>query len=244
VHRRLILWLPAAAVLTACGRAEPGGPAASVPGGSAASVPSSAATPSASASRAAVAADYRWLAGGNEFGKGFSFVWVKGLTTSEVLNRLSGKELERVYWHQLVGPGDGQRGPADRRYFGVSRIDDWVLVVEDNGTLAMSDDVLGPLSAKTTAVAHYRGPDGHGRLLMLTDRGVDLQFDPLDNARRTGSRSAELSATIASAGFTGASDPISCTAAAFALTERLTGIAMTRELLEDKTYLLSTAARD
>jgi hypothetical protein len=183
------------------------------------------------------------MAASDEFGKGFSFVWVKGLTTQEVLNRLGGKELERVFWHQLVGPGDGQRGPADRRYFGVSRIDGWVLVVEDNGTLGISDEVLGPLSAKTTVVAHYRGADGHGRLLMLTDGGVDLQFDPLDSARRTGGRAAELSPVITSVGFTDASDPISCTAAAFALTERLTGIAMTRELLEEKTYLLSTAPR-
>lgn len=236
MHRRLILVLPAAAVLAGCGRDGSGKPAASAPSSTAPSVPA--------ASRAAVASDYRWLAASDEFGKAFSFIWVNGLTSLEVLDRLGGKELERVFWHQLVGPGDGQRGPADQRYFGVARIDDWVLVVEDNGTLGISDEVLGPLSAKTTVVAHYRAADGHGRLLVLTDGGVDLQFDPLASAKRTGRRAAELSPVIASVGFTGTGDPVTCTAAAFALTERLTGIAVTRELLEEKTYLLSTAPRD
>jgi hypothetical protein len=241
VHRRLILCLPAVAVLAGCGGDGSAEPAASTTGGPPSAVSSSTAPVVPSSSRAAVAADYRWLAAGNEFGKGFSFVWVKGLTTSEVLSRLGGKELERVFWHQLVGPGDGQRGPADVRYFGVARIDDWVLIVEDNGTLGTSDDVLRPLSAKTTVVAHYRSANGRGRLLMLTDGGVDLQFDPSNSAQRTGRRAAELAPMIASAGFAHAADAVTRTAAAFALTERLTGIAMTRELLEAKTYLLSTA---
>jgi hypothetical protein len=188
-----------------------------------------------------VAGDYRWITTGDDFAKGFSFLWVQGLTSKQVLDRLGGKELERVFWHQLVGPGDGQRGPTGQRFFGVARVDDWVLVVEEAGTLGISDTLLGPLSAQTTVVSHYRGADGDERMLVLTDGAVDLRFNPQSDAARTGRRAAELSPEITAAGFGTATDPQSRTAAAFALTDRLTGIAMTRELVEEKTYLWSTA---
>ena len=179
----------------------------------------------------------------DDFAKGFSFVWVRDLTTRQVLDRLGGTELERVFWHQLVGPGDGQRGPAGQRFFGVARVEDWVLVVEENGTLGVSDPLLGRLSEQTTVISHYRGADGDEQMLVLTDGAVDLRFDPQSDAARTGRRAPELSAEITAAGFDATVGPESRTAAAFALTERLTGIAMTRALVEEKTYLLSTAPR-
>ncbi len=189
-----------------------------------------------------MAGDYRWITAGDDFAKGFSFVWVRDRTTRQVLDRLGGKELERVFWHQLVGPGDGQRGTAGQRFFGVARVDDdWVLVVEENGTLGVSDPLLGRLSEQTTVISHYRGADGDERMLVLTDGAVDLRFDPQSDAPRTGRRATELSAEITSAGFDATAGPQSRTAAAFALTERLTGVALTRELVEEKTYLLSTA---
>ncbi len=237
MHRRSVVWLLATVSLAGCGGGDPSTP----PSPSAPGLPASSAPPSR---RAAVAGDYRWITTGDEFAKGFSFVWVQGLNTRQVLDRLGGKELERVFWHQLVGPGDGQRGSTDQRFFGVARVDNWVLVVEEKGTLGLSDDLLGRLSAQTTVISHYRGAEGDERMLTLTDGVVDLQFDPQSDAARTGRRAAELAPEIASAGFSAAADRAARTAAAFALTERLTGIAMTRELVEGKTYLLSTAPRD
>jgi hypothetical protein len=161
-----------------------------------------------------------------------------------VLGLLGAKELERIFWHQLVGSGDGQRGDADRLFFGVTRIDDdWVLVVEDSGTLGTTDRMLRPLSAGTTVISNYRAPTAQGRLLVLTDQRVDLDFNPLTGTPRRGARTAELASTIAAVGFGASNDPAHCTAAALALTERLTGIALTEQLLKSKTYLLSSAPR-
>jgi hypothetical protein len=231
VHRRSVLWLLATVPLAGCGgESQPAPPAPSIPS-----------SPPGPSTRPAAAGDYRWLTTGDEFAKGFSFLWVQGLTSKQVLDRLGGKELERVFWHQLVGPGDGQRGSTGQRFFGVARVGDWVLVVEEAGTLGISDVLLDRLSAQTTVISHYRGAEGEEQMLVLTDGAVDLRFDPQSDAARTGRRAAELSTEITSAGFGAATDPQTRTAAAFALTERLTGIAMTREMLEEKTYLLSTA---
>jgi hypothetical protein len=203
------------------------------------------ATPSPSApTRRAVADDYRWFASNTDLAKGFSFVWVKGLSPGEVLDRLGAKELERVYWKQLVGSGDGQLGNPRRLFFGVTRIDTtWALVVEDNGTLGATEPLLRSLSTGTTVVSHYRAANGRGRLLVLTNQGVDLDFDPLTVPPRPARRTAELASTIAAAGFGKSTDPAYCTAAAFALTERLTGVAMTEALLASKTYRFSDAPR-
>lgn len=228
MHRRSLFWLLAAATVTGCGQHASARPSAS---------------PSHTPSRPAVADDYRWLVSGEEFAKGFSFVWVQGLTTRQALERLGGEELERVYWHQLAGPGNGQRVTTDRRFFGMTRLDNWVLVVEDNGDLAVRDDLLGRLSAQTTVVAHHRGADLRGRLTVLTDGVVGLRFDPQADTNRTGTRVTELAGVLASTGVGAATDPAGRTAAAFAFTERLTGLALTRTLLEERSYILGAAPR-
>jgi hypothetical protein len=190
--------------------------------------------------REAVAADYAWFSQVRELGKGFCFVWVRGVPTAQVLKRMGAEELERIGWQQMVGAGDGQRGVADKRYFGVSRIaDDWALVVEDGGSLGRADELLRPLSAGTTVVCLYRAADGRGRFLLLEDRAVRLDFDPTSDAYRSGSEAAELGLMIKAVGFGGAADPAQRTAAALALAERLTGVPLSLAQLQERTYLFS-----
>ena len=230
MYRRSLFWLLAAGSLAACGPDRPG----------AVAEPSGSGTPPG----AAVAADYRWLAADPDLRRGFSFVWVRSRTTAQVLDLLGAQEMERVPWNQLVSSGDGQRGVADRFFFGVSRInDEWVLIVEDNGALGTTDEMLRRLSAGTTVISNYRAPTGRDRLLVRTGDRVDLDFDPLTGTAQRGARTAELSPTMAAVGFGSSTEPVHSTAAALALTERLTGIAVTEELLRSKTYLLSSAPR-
>jgi hypothetical protein len=229
VHRRSFFWLLTAGVVAGCGAQSTSVTAAASP------------SPPA---RRATAADYRWFASNTDLSKGFSFVWVKGLQTQEVLDRLGAKELERVYWKQLVGSGDGQRGDPDRLFVGVTRIDPtWALVVEDNGALGTTESLLRTLSTGTTVISHYRASNHRGRLLVLTNQGVDLDFDPLTAPPRPARRTSELASMISAVGFGRSTDPEYCTAAAFALTERLTGVAMTESLLASKTYRFSTSER-
>ena len=241
MHRRSLFLLLAAGSLTACEPRATGTPR-----------PSPSGAWSSAAPHAAVAADYRWFAAERDFGKGFCFTWIKDLTPQQVLQRLGATELERVSWQQVVGSGDGERG-GDRYFFGVARVDDWSLMVEDNGTLGTVDERMAPLSRGGTVISHYRGGDGHGRLLLIADGVTGLDFDPLAADRLRGSRAMELRPVIDGAGFAyarrlrlagdAAGYRAHCTQAAFALTERLTGVPMTRELLDTKTYLLSTVPR-
>ena len=226
MRRRAVLALAAGGLLAGCG------PRTGTPAASSSSTPV----------RAAVAADYRWFAQEAGLRKGFFFGWVHDRTSKQVIDRLDARELERIDWRQMVDSGDGQRG-TDQYYFGVARVGDWVLVVEDNGGLGAADDLLRRLSAQTTVVCHYRAATGVGRFLLLADGVTQLDFDPADDLHRTGTRAAELRPLMTAVGFGASTAPGYRTQAAFALTERLTGVAMTPELLREKTYAFSTTAR-
>ncbi|MCU7729795.1 DUF6461 domain-containing protein [Actinoplanes sp. KI2] len=225
MRRRSLVLLLSAGALAACSPRHSGTPAA-------------AATP-----HAAVADDYWWFALERDLDKGFCFTWVQGLTPPQVLKRLGGKELERVTWEQLVGSGDGPSVPADRYFVGVARLESWSLIVEDAGDLGVTDRLVRPLSAGTTAVAHQRGPTGHGRFLLLQDSVVQLDFDPMAPAKLSGTRAAELAPMISSVGFGAGGDPKQSMAAAFALTERLTGTKLTQDLLREHTYVFTSVPR-
>jgi hypothetical protein len=189
--------------------------------------PAAAATP-----HYAVADDYRWFSPIPDFGSGYCFTWVRGLTPPQVIKRLGGTELERISWEQLVGAGDGQQGTPYRYFIGIAHIDDWSLIVEDNGDLGVTDSLVRPLSAGTTVVANHRRADGHGRFLQLTDGRVELDFDPL--------APTTVTAEMAAAGFAAGIDPATSTAAAFALADRLTDEQLSRSLLTKRTYLLTS----
>ncbi|WP_236030818.1 DUF6461 domain-containing protein [Paractinoplanes lichenicola] len=189
------------------------------------------------AAREAGAADYAWFGRVAELRKGFCFVWVKDVRPAQVLKRMGAKELERIGWRQMVGAGDGQRGAIEKYYFGVSRLDDeWSLVIEDNGSLGRADELLRPLSEGTTLVCLYRAADGSGRFLLLEDGAVQLDFDPQAPNRRSGARVDALAQEISAVGIGAGGD---ATAGAFALAERATGVGLSLEMLQERTYLFS-----
>ncbi|GAA0563742.1 hypothetical protein GCM10010172_53900 [Paractinoplanes ferrugineus] len=218
MRRRSLLLIPAAGVLSACTSRAGGIP------------------PFADTQREAVADDYRWFEPEPEFGQGYCFTWVRGRTPPQVIEQLGGQELERISWPQLVDSGDGQQGPLYRYFIGIARVDDWSLIVEDNGDLGVTDQLVGPLSAGTTVVANHRGPDGHGRFLQLEDQRVLLDFDP--RAPKT------ITPEMAAAGFAAGIDGATAMAATLALAERLTGKLMSRQLLIERTYLLTSVPLD
>ncbi|WP_250000586.1 DUF6461 domain-containing protein [Actinoplanes sp. M2I2] len=187
-----------------------------------------------------MAGDYAWFREVTDLSKGFCFVWVRRVRPAQVLDRMGAKELERIGWQQMVGAGDGQRGFPDKCYFGVTRLnDDWALVVEDNGELGTEDGQFRALSAGTTLICLYRADDGSGRFLLMEDRGVTLQFDPVSGERPSGRRAAELETTVKATRAGAPAQPDDRMAAAFALAERLTGVPLTQADLRKHTYLFS-----
>ncbi|XVV12799.1 DUF6461 domain-containing protein [Actinoplanes sp. CA-131856] len=171
--------------------------------------------------------------------KGYCFVWAANLKPQQALDRLKGKELERVAWQQLVGAGDGQRVSTGKYFFGVARLDTTSLIIEDNGTLGLADQLLSELSEHTTVVCNYHDPDARSRFLVMADRVVQLEFDPASNDKRLGTQATALASMIDAVGFA----PRTAEAASFALAERLTGVPLTLDLLKERTYLFSSAPR-
>lgn len=202
--------------------------------------------------RAAVAEDYAWFAGVDDLAEGFCFTWVRGLTPQQVIKASEGKELERIGWEQLVGSGDGQAAGADRFFYGVAHVGEWALLVEDNGTFGTTDSEARSLSRGTTLVSFSWKAAGRGRVLVIEDGSYRLDFNPLAADKLSGWGAAELAPVVDAAGFGSArrlrgGDQREyrryCVSAAFAFVERVTGIAMTEELLQKLTYLLTSVPR-
>jgi uncharacterized protein DUF6461 len=198
--------------------------------------------------RKAVAGDYSWFAEVKDLDEGFCFTWVRGLTPQQVIRVSGGKELERIGWEQLVGSGDGQAPGAEQSFYGIAHVGDWALLVEDNGTFGTSDSGARSLSHGTTLVAFSSTAGGRGRVLVVEDGHYRLDFDPYAAGKLTG----ELAPVADAAGF-GAARGIRfrdqaayrsfCMWSAFAFVERVTGVAMTEELLTKLTYLLTSVPR-
>jgi hypothetical protein len=199
-----------------------------------------------------VAADYDWFGEVKDLEEGFCFTWVKGLTPQQVIQVSQGKELERIGWEQLVGSGDGQAAGADRFFYGVAHVGDWALLVEDNGTFGTTDTEARSLSMGTTLVSYSWKAGGRGRVLVLDDGSYRLDFDPEAATKLSGWGISELAPVVEAAGFGTARVLRSgdqgeyrryCKWAAFAFVERVTGVAMTEDLLERLTYLLTSVPR-
>ena len=174
---------------------------------------------------------------------GFCFTLVADLKPYQVIERLGGKELERVEWHQLVGPGDGEVD-ASRRYFvGLARIGDWTLIVEDAGELGVTEEIVRPLSEGRSVLAYRSDATGRGRLLVLENEQVLLDFDSETPERWGGSRPGDFVPAMRASGLLGGTDVTEPTGPALAFLAARTGVALTREQLIERTYVLVTVPK-
>ena len=202
--------------------------------------------------REAVAADYAWFSGVEDLALGFCFTWVRGLTPEQVIKTSAGRELERIGWEQLVGSGDGQQAGSEQYFYGVAHVGDWALLVEDNGAFGTTDLEARTLSRGTTLASFSWKASGGGRVLVLEDGSYRLDFDPVAAGKLSGWGVSELAPVVQAAGFLAARELRGgdqgeyrnyCRSSAFAFVERVTGVAMTEELLKTLTYLLTSVPR-
>ncbi|CAL9332643.1 hypothetical protein SUDANB106_00160 [Streptomyces sp. enrichment culture] len=188
----------------------------------------------------ATARDYRWLEEHfPELAEAYCLTAIRGLAVSAVLARL---DAVRVC---AVRGVDALYGPAyaawdafcgERLFAGVTAVDGWTLMVEPVGFLGVTRSVAEPLSRGTTVVSHSRTIEAVDRFRWYQDGVERLSFEPLFPYRRGGSTPEVAVEQMRVAGFdlrAGTERDIGLpTQAAFALAERLTGVQVTRELLE------------
>ena len=168
---------------------------------------------------------------------------VRGLTPEALLTRLGATEIRHVTGVDgLHEPAYGAGEPHDgaRLFAGVTAIGEWALMVEPNGYLDVTDEIVGPLSLRTTVVSHFCNVNAVDRFNWYEDGGLLLHFEPLFPYRRDGSDPDGLLDDMRAAGFDLSEDEDRdfdlCTEAAFALAERTTGVRLTRELLDTSEF--------
>ncbi|WP_229076522.1 DUF6461 domain-containing protein [Actinoplanes sp. DH11] len=189
------------------------------------------------------AADLSWPLRDQDLAAGFCFTLVQGLTPNQVLEQLGGTELERVAWQQLVGPGNGEVDASRRFFVGLARLGDWTVIVEDNGGLGVTRDIVRPLSAGRSVLAYRSDDTRRGRLLVLRDEQVLLDFDSRNPERWGGDRPGEFVPAMRDAGLIGGTDVTEPTGPALAFLADRTGIQLTRQVLVERTYLLVTVPK-
>jgi hypothetical protein len=137
------------------------------------------------AERAVVASDDRhlWAGPDGPLGRGFCLTLVRGLRPSLVVPAIGGKSHEMVFWAQIVGPGDGEKG--SRRYFtGIANLGRWTLLLEDgDGGLGMDTVLMERLSAETEVVAYRCDTTRKGPLRVYRDGRLETDVtDPTETA--------------------------------------------------------------
>lgn len=114
----------------------------------------------------------------------------------------------------------------------------WVVSVEENGFLAMRADVLRRLSDHRTAVVLFRNVNAVMRFVCAREGSVIRAFDPLLYDDRS-SWVGEPLAQEKDLAF-GVGAPM---ASAFALAERISGVTLTRELLDSRDAWIAVGHR-
>jgi hypothetical protein len=186
-----------------------------------------------------VAPDFTWPDRHPDLTSGFCFTLVRGIMPYPLIEKMGGDELERVEWQRVLGPGDGEAGVRTRFFVAITRVGNWSIIVEDNGSLGVTPAIVQPLSAKRGLVFGYRGGGGRpGHLMVFRDGDLALDLDTSAPDRATGNRVDEFRPSLLAAGLSGASGPASPTEAALGFLAARTGIKLAEPWLKKLSYLL------
>jgi hypothetical protein len=195
------------------------------------------------------AEDYAWFEG-TALSYAYCMTLVRGLGAAEALRRINGEPVERtaglaafIRYAQDHSPWSDR---ADNRFVvGGTELDGWTLLLESNGFLGVTAGVIQPLSDGTRVVSHYRNVDGEDRFCWMEDGELRVRFAPLFPYNRGGADPDSLIEPMVEFGFDLSDDEDrdyeNHRAATFALTEHLTGIRITQDLLDSADYLCAKA---
>ncbi|MFJ2652073.1 DUF6461 domain-containing protein [Streptomyces sp. NPDC087420] len=200
----------------------------------------------------ATAADYGWIRSPSSFftyalEAGYTLTLVRGVSPAELLE-VAGAEPQGVceglveLIEQHADILDGYEDSPESFLAGAFTVPgeggDWTLALEFGGDLGTRPSIMEALSTGTRAVSHSsNGGKPMDFFHWYEDGELRTTFEwPTD---RTGSTPDELNEVMREVGLhpTRDSDPnIDTKAAVFALTERLTGVQVTEELLAEAEY--------
>ncbi|MBP2476948.1 hypothetical protein JOF53_005820 [Crossiella equi] len=178
------------------------------------------------------AGDYEWL-GELPLGAAFCFAFVRGVDEAEVLRRFGADpDSARPMTLDEIDRAQQDAQPDALLLAAVTKVGDWVVVVEPNGFQSTLDEVLSAVSAGGEVLSVYRNLDAVGQISHAVDGRLRTAFDQLVPYLRWGGLPDALLPVMLAVGL----DPDGGTppdpdGAALALAERVTGIRLTPETL-------------
>ncbi|MEU7000125.1 DUF6461 domain-containing protein [Nonomuraea sp. NPDC046570] len=179
--------------------------------------------------------DYAWFTD-SRLAEAYSFIFVRGLTPEQLVARMGGRA-EDFSWMTLdESISAGAHYDYKTEFVGVTTVGDWAFVAQYNSWLGAHDEFLVPLSTGTSLVSLYRldikgledfrwMEDGETRFAFWAQDGFSEVPDELVETmeqldRDCGEHRWEL--------YRGPG---------LVLIERLTGIKLTPQILEESAYL-------
>ena len=136
---------------------------------------------------------------------------------------------------------------VSRAVIGVTGLDDgWAVMVEVNGYVGVTERLIGPMSPGRTIVSHFRNINAAYSFHWWHDGQHMVNFDLMFPAEsRFGAEPDALNDDIRGAGIPWRSTAdhdldFDYSAAGFALTQRITGVACTPRLFEDSAFRMAT----
>ncbi|TMR96612.1 DUF6461 domain-containing protein [Nonomuraea basaltis] len=181
--------------------------------------------------------DYAWFSCERfpDLADAYCFTYVRGLTPDELVVRL-GAQTEDFALLTLGELVEAAYSEPDRHgmFFGATAVGDWVFIVGPNGLLGIIEEIITPLSAGTRLVSHFLNIKGDEYFYWIEDGEIRFCFLSQDGfSEEVPDELVETMERINSG-----NEPTDLhDGPAFLLAERLTGITLTPELLEESIYL-------
>ncbi|WP_432943978.1 DUF6461 domain-containing protein [Kribbella sp. CA-253562] len=189
--------------------------------------------------------DYTWFTQHRLY-YAFCLTSVKGIDPPEALRRLDAQDVERLSGLDAFMQYAEKNFPFHTHNpyaIGATALDGGTLLVEYNGFLGTRRQLAGPLSVGTDVATHSSNVDRDGNFLWLRDGEVRLEFDPMFPCWRSGSDPDSLVDVLREIGYDLSDDEDHdyehYTEKTMVLSEYLTGLRLTEELLNNAEYLSS-----
>jgi hypothetical protein len=185
------------------------------------------------------AADYLWFEERfPDLAEAYCFTLVNNLAPSDLLQRLSGEEHPALTGVAEVVDAAYDLGDT-QQLIAMTTIGSWMLMIEPNGYLGVSEERALPASAGTTWVSHFCNINGVDSFLWAEDATTRLVFEPMFPDSRWGNTPDHQLEAMHRIGFHfGTEEPEidQSVAAAFALAGEVTGVRLKPGLLESATF--------
>ena len=204
---------------------------------------------------ATTAADYQWIEDYSDLAEAYCVTLVRGVTVQEFLTAMKAEPEGDLTGYAALDRRAGEvydEHSGDKYLIGATTIPgdhgEWVLGLEANGFLGTLPHLLEPLSSGTRLVSHFCNVNAVDRFQWYEDGTLCTYFEPLFPTQRDGSTPDELLEAMAEVGFDLEEDDEEfidspTTEAAFALADRLTGVHLTPEVLDNATFATGLTPR-